>query len=145
MRSCFRLTVITQICAYAWHVLFQTREWHRMMCMAAPPTRRFLPFYLNSVYTIQPVVKLVVKQPVGQPAASCKQTSNRLSYRLTTGWMFVYTIQLVVQPVIKPPLQPVWQQVVSCKRGFTLLVDVPSMFSSLPQAFQQSLQRDRII
>jgi len=54
----------------------------------------FLPFYLNSVYTIQPVVKLVW-QPVGQPAASCKQTSNRLSYRLTTGWMFVYTYNLL--------------------------------------------------
>ena len=31
---------------------------------------------------------------------------------LTTGWMFVYTIQ----PVVKP----VWQQVVSCKRGLTV-------------------------
>jgi len=48
---------------------------------------------------------------------------------LTTGWMFVYTIQPVVQPVVKPDnrlsnrfynrfVQPVWQQVVSCKRGF---------------------------
>jgi len=33
---------------------------------------------------------------------------SRLS-TLTTGWMFVYTIQPVVNPV--------WQQVVSCKRG----------------------------
>jgi len=32
---------------------------------------------------------------------------------LTTGWMFVYTIQ----PVVKP----VWQQVVSCKGGFSNL------------------------
>jgi len=34
---------------------------------------------------------------------------------LTTGWMFVYTIQ----PVVEPVWQPVRQQVVSCKRGFT--------------------------
>jgi len=36
---------------------------------------------------------------------------------LTTSWMFVYTIQ----PVVKT----VWQQVVSCKRGFTNTISVP--------------------
>jgi len=106
---------------------------------------------LYPVYTIQPVVKMVV-QPVGQPVASCKRTSNRvgkpvvqsswqpvgclftrysrLSNRLynwtagcttgfTTGWMFVYTTQPVVQRVVKP----VWQQVVSCQRSFSDIVN----------------------
>jgi len=36
---------------------------------------------------------------------------------LTTGWMFVYTIQ------------PVWQQVVSCKRGFSFCYVVLAAFS----------------
>jgi len=36
--------------------------------------------------------------------------SNRLTTRLTTGWMFVYMIQLAV----KPGVQPFWQPVVSC-------------------------------
>jgi len=36
---------------------------------------------------------------------------------LTTGWMFVYTIQAVVIAV----WQRVWQPVVSCKRGFTIM------------------------
>ena len=37
---------------------------------------------------------------------------------LTTGWTFVYTIQ----PVVKPAVQPDRQQVVSCKRGMTVLI-----------------------
>jgi len=41
------------------------------------------------------------------------QAGCRTSF--TTGWMFVYTIQ----PVVKWVWRPVWQQVVSCKRGFT--------------------------
>ena len=47
-----------------------------------------------------------------------------------TGWMFVYTMQPVVQPAVQlnsrlynrfdePVVKPVWQQVVSCKRGLT--------------------------
>ena len=88
------------------------------------------------VYTnIQPVVKQCLSNrlynPVWQPVERTAVRSTRLSNRylsrytnniesvngcqtcfttnLTTGWMFVYTIQ----PVVKP----VWQQVVSCKRG----------------------------
>jgi len=78
--------------------------------------------YLNPVYTVQPVVKLVV-QPVWQPAVSCNRFDNRLcgvnkhptgcltgcQTSLTTGWMFVYMIQLVVKPVVKRIWQPVWQ------------------------------------
>jgi len=33
----------------------------------------------------------------------------------------VYTIQPVVKPVVKRAWQPVWQQVVSCKRGFNVI------------------------
>ena len=65
------------------------------------------------------------QQPVRSTRLS-NQFNNRL-YRvnnyptycqtsLTTGWMFVYTIQ----PVVKPVVQPCWQQVVSCKWGFTV-------------------------
>jgi len=43
--------------------------------------------------------------------------SNRLSIRLTTGWMFVHT----VQPVVKPVVKPVWQPVVSCIQTFNRL------------------------
>ena len=97
---------------------------------------------LNPVYTIQPVVKPVVQQ-VWQPAVSCKQTYNRLSTVLNDQHCsFNQLSNRVVQPVwqtrfdnrvegtavrstacqivfVKPVWQPVWQQVVSCKRGFT--------------------------
>jgi len=50
-------------------------------------------------------------------------------------WYPVYTIQ----PVVKPDVQPVWQQVVSCKRGLSrlhllnarlMLLNVPSIVHS---------------
>jgi len=79
--------------------------------------------FLYPIYTIQPVVKLVV-QLVWQPAVWCKQTSNRLSNRLSNGFdnrlnVCIHTIQPVVKPVWQPVWQRVWQQVVSYKRTFT--------------------------
>jgi len=54
---------------------------------------------------------------VKQPAASCKQNSTGCqtgwTTGLTTGWMFVYSMQ--------PVIQPVWQPVVSCKRGLRVV------------------------
>jgi len=51
-----------------------------------------VPWYCASspVYTIQPVVKLVVK-PVLQPVVSCIQTFNRLSTTVMTTGCIVYT------------------------------------------------------
>jgi len=92
---------------------------------------------LNPVYTIQPVL-IPVEQPVECLYTRYHRLSKRLSNRfdsLTTGWTtgcIVYTnIQPVVQPVIwiqpvwfmqpnmQSVVQPVWQPVVSCKRGLT--------------------------
>jgi len=51
---------------------------------------------LNSVYTIQPVVK-PGWQPVGQQVVSCTQTSNRLPSRLYNRGCSI--VQPVGQPV----------------------------------------------
>jgi len=59
-----------------------------------------IEIFLNTVYTIQPVINPVV-QPVWQPCWTNSCSFNRLSNR-----------------VIQPVWQRVWQQVVSCKRGF---------------------------
>jgi len=80
------------------------------------------------VYTIQPVVQPVVKrvwQPVGQQAVSCIQTFNRLNNRLFNRWAVwqprlnnrLHPVKTNIQPVVKQVEQPVWQPVVSCKRG----------------------------
>ena len=86
------------------------------------------------IYTIQLVV-----QPVWQLAVSCKQTSNRLSNRLYNrfdNWLNKQPVfvQPAVKPgcttglttgcihdtaVVNPVVKLVWQQVVSCKRGFS--------------------------
>jgi len=50
----------------------------------------------------------------------------------------VCTIQPVVKPVVTG--QPVWQQVVSCKRGFTLLFSITNKFTCRPPTvFWQSI------
>jgi len=54
---------------------------------------------LNPVYTIQPVVKLVVQPDFTTGWTNSHCSFNRLSNRV---------------------VQPDWQQVVSCKRGFTI-------------------------
>jgi len=73
------------------------------------------------------VVKAVVKpvwQPVWQPAVVYRVYKHSTSCQtglttgLTTGWMFVY----MIQPVVKPVVQLDWQPVVSCKRGFRVLL-----------------------
>ena len=51
-----------------------------------------------------------VVKPVVKPGCTTSLTTG-----LTTGWMFVHTIQ----PVVNLVVQPVWQPVVSCKRGLT--------------------------
>jgi len=79
----------------------------------------------------------VVVQPVWQPAVSCKQTSNRLSNRFDNRVERAAVRSAGCQTglynridngvgnrlyrVYKhlPGWQPVWQQVVSCKRGLT--------------------------
>ena len=65
------------------------------------------------VYTMQPVVK---------PGCTTALTTGLTTGCIhdTAGWQLaVYTIQPVVKPVVKLVWQPVWQQVVSCKRGFS--------------------------
>jgi len=71
------------------------------------------------VYTMQPVVKPVV-QPFDNWLYRVNKHPAGCQTGLTTGWMFVYTIQ----PVVKS----VWQQVVSCKRGFrNRWTDIPQI------------------
>ena len=94
------------------------------------PQYRLRLHQLNPVYMIQ---------PVWRPAVSCKQTSNRLSngfdnrlnvcIRDTAGCQTGYnpglttglTTGCIVYASIYPVVKPVRQQVVSCKRGFTVL------------------------
>jgi len=57
---------------------------HKLDALTLPSSSSWTITFLNPVYTIQPVVKLVV-QPVWQPAVSCKQTYNRFDkHGLTT-------------------------------------------------------------
>ena len=65
----------------------------------------------------QPAVYII--QPVCQTGC---QTG------LTTGWMFVYTIQ----PVVILVWQPDWQQVVSCKRGFRIQINLAFLVPVYP-------------
>jgi len=62
------------------------REYKQLTRKVIEVNRLYISHFSYPVYTIEPVVKLVV-QPVWQPAVSCKQTSSRLSNRLsnTTG------------------------------------------------------------
>ena len=64
-----------------------------------------------------------VVQPVGQPAASCKQTPNVLSNRLYN--LFDNRLDVCIR--YTPVVQLVWQQVVSCKRGFRVRVVMDSL------------------
>ena len=49
------------------------------------------------------------------PFSKLTACTDPLAACLTAAWYPVYTIQ----PVVKPVVQPVWRQVVSCKRGLT--------------------------
>jgi len=83
------------------------------------------------VYTIQPVVK-PVWQPVWQTPVSCIQpvVNPVVQPGLTTGWtnngcslntvewtVAVRSTRLSNRLYVKPVVEPVWQPVVSCKRG----------------------------
>jgi len=74
------------------------------------------PVRQQVVYTIQPVVKLLVRW-VWQPVECLYTQYNRLS----TVW----------QPVVSC-IQPVWQQVVSCKRGLTFVEIVRHPINAVP-------------
>ena len=86
---------------------------------------------LYPVYTIQPVVKPVV-QLVWQPAVSCKQTSNRLWDRFdnhvertatvrSTGYQTGLYNRFDNRLYTRYNwLSTVWQQVASCRRGFSI-------------------------
>ena len=102
------------ICALAVYFLHSTRP--SVTWLNSRSTLAACDWY--PVYTIQPVVKPVI-QPVWQPLGClftrCSRLSNRLynwtagcTTGLTTGWMFYTQYNL-----------PVWQQVMSCKRGLT--------------------------
>jgi len=78
----------------------------KLECVYRLSNRVVQPVWQPAVYTIQPFVKPVVK-PVWQPVECLYTWYNRLSVGLTTGCI-VYT-----------NIYPVWQQVVSCKRGLT--------------------------
>ena len=98
---------------------------------------------LNPVYTIQSIVKPVV-QPVWQPCwtnsqcsvvkpgcttgltTGCIHDTAVLSNRLSNGFDNRLNVCLHdtagLQPVVKPVVQLDWQPVVSCKRGFRVLL-----------------------
>jgi len=58
------------------------REYKRLTRKVIEVNRLYISHFSYPVYTIEPVVKLVV-QPVWQLAVSCKQLSNRLSNQLS--------------------------------------------------------------
>jgi len=75
---------------------------------------------LYPVYTIQPVVKLV-----WQPAEPCKQTSNRLSHRLSNG--FDNRLNVCIHD--RTGCQTGLIQVVSCKWGLSFTCGSVCVFS----------------
>ena len=78
------------------------------------------PVWQPAVYTIQLFVKPVVKwvwQPVECLYTRYNQLSNQIDNRFDNGFHHrLYHVYTNIYPVVKP----VWQQVVSCKRGFTV-------------------------
>jgi len=86
------------------------------------------PVWQPAVYTIQPFVKPVVKR-VWQPVECLytrynrllNQFDNRFDKGLITSCIVYTNIYPVVKPtgLTKPVRQPVWQKIISCKRGLT--------------------------
>jgi len=83
------------------------------------PVNGFGPNSHRRPWRVWSLARMSLNLPQFTACGNCRPTpftrynrlSNRLYNRLTTGWMFVG-----LQPVVKP----VWQQVVPCKRGFTV-------------------------
>ena len=102
-------TVFCYTVRHLFYTPFTWYNWFSTGCQTSCTTR--LTIVLNEELFVQPVVKpgCTTGLTTGciHDTAGC-QTSCQTG--LTTSWMFVYTIQ----PVVKR----VWQQVVSCKRGF---------------------------
>jgi len=103
------------------------------------PTTLLLSSVLSPVYTIQPVVKPVVQPGLTtgciHDTAVC-QGLNVCIHDTTgceTGLTTPLTTGLKTHCIVYTNIYPVWQQVVSCKRGFTLTRCNRSFVAALPE------------